>query len=153
MCNELAPYECIFNKEERKKLTAQMLKELRTAHNYTQKQVSAFIKVESTTYSTYESGRTEPPIEILVRLAYLYKVPVDMIVQKDRLYRTTQDLKATMEEAKKELENIEDLMKEDETQNEVLIAFRDTMLEMIEQLKGIATENKEVVDKIDKETE
>ena len=55
-------------------------------------------------YNGYETGRSEPPLEILVRLAYLYKVPVDLIVQKDRLYRDVTDVKEQLEQLETKLQ-------------------------------------------------
>lgn len=69
-----------------KNITGQMLHKLRKADKYTQKQIADYIHVKQGTYSTYENGRTELPIEILVRLSYLYNISIDAIVQRDRLY-------------------------------------------------------------------
>ena len=69
-----------FSVEERRAMTAQMLQELRKGKKLSQKEVAAYLGIPATTYNTYESGRTEPPIEILVRLSHLYSTPVDVIV-------------------------------------------------------------------------
>ena len=101
MENKLAPYECQFTIEERKKITAHTLQELRKAKGYSQKEVASYIQVKPATFNTYETGRTEPPIEVLVRLSYLYQTPIDYLVQKDRQYRTATDLQALLDEYKK----------------------------------------------------
>ena len=67
------------------------------------------------TYSTYENGRTELPIEILVRLSYLYNIPIDAIVQRDRLYRTQQ--------YKNRLIEIEKKVSVNEINNPMLVAM------------------------------
>ena len=85
-------YNGEFTIEQRKIMTAQVLQELRKTQKLSQKEVAAKLNIPATTYNTYESGRTEPPIEILVRLSYLYGVPVDLIVQRDRTYRTADDV-------------------------------------------------------------
>lgn len=105
--NELGPYECQFTPENRKKMIAQIMEELREGKGYSQKQVAAFIKVKPTTYNTYESGRTEPPAEILVRLSYLYDVSLDILMQKDRLYGTSEDVQSQLDELKKQKQEIE----------------------------------------------
>lgn len=92
MENLFAPYECQFSPQERKRIVAQTLRELRKLKNYSQKELAGILGLSQPGYNGYETGRTEPPLEILVRLSYLYKVPVDLIVQKDRLYRTTTDI-------------------------------------------------------------
>lgn len=85
-------YKGEFTIEQRKIMTAQVLQELRKAKKLSQKEVAAHLNIPATTYNTYESGRTEPPIEILVRLSYLYGVPIDIIVQRDRTYSTAEDV-------------------------------------------------------------
>lgn len=80
------------------------MRELRTAHKYSQKEVAALLGLSQPGYNGYETGRSEPPLEILVRLAYLYKVPVDLIVQKDRLYRDVTDVKEQLEQLETKLQ-------------------------------------------------
>lgn len=84
-------YNGEFTIEERKLMTAQALQELRKAKKLSQKEVAAYLNIPATTYNTYESGRTEPPIEILVRLSHLYGVPIDVIVQRDRTFTTAEE--------------------------------------------------------------
>lgn len=98
-------YNGEFTIEQRKAMTAEMLKELRKAKKLSQKEVAGHLNIPATTYNTYESGRTEPPIEILVRLSYLYAVPVDFIVQKDRTYRTTDELVNQLEVFSKQMKD------------------------------------------------
>ena len=124
MENKLAPYECQFTIEERKKITAHTLQELRKAKGYSQKEVASYIQVKPATFNTYETGRTEPPIEVLVRLSYLYQMPIDYLVQKDRQYRTATDLQALLDEYKKEL-------KETETSK---TAIKEMLEKMVDQL-------------------
>lgn len=96
-------YNGEFTVEERKAMTAQMLQELRKTKKLSQKEVAGQLNIPATTYNTYESGRTEPPIEILVRLSHLYGYPVDVIVQRDRTYETADDVGKQMAEVKDEL--------------------------------------------------
>ena len=88
----LVEYKGEFTVEERKLMTAEMLRELRKTRKLSQKEVAGKLNIPATTYNTYESGRSEPPIEILVRLSHLYGMPIDMIVQRDRTYRTADDV-------------------------------------------------------------
>ena len=101
-------YNGEFTNEQRKIMTAQALQELRKAMKLSQKEVAAKLNIPATTYNTYESGRTEPPIEILVRLSYLYDVPVDVIVQRDRTYKTADDVGKQMAEFKEQLEKLDE---------------------------------------------
>ena len=108
MNDELSPYGFQFTVEERKRVIAQILEEVIKSKGYTQKQVAAFIKVIPTTYSTYESGRTEPPAEILVRLSYLYQTSVDTLVQRNRLHRGALDIQKQLEEYQRQARLMEE---------------------------------------------
>lgn len=99
----LVEYKGEFTVEERKLMTAEMLRELRKTRKLSQKEVAGKLNIPATTYNTYESGRTEPPIEILVRLSHLYNMPIDLIVQRDRTYSNADDVAKLMAAFKTEL--------------------------------------------------
>lgn len=103
----LVAYKGEFTIEERKRMTAQVLKELRKGKKLSQKEVAAYINIPATTYNTYESGRTEPPIEILVRLSHLYELPIDVIVQRDRTYDIADDVGKQMAVFKEQLAELD----------------------------------------------
>ena len=103
-------YNGQFTIEERKAMTAEALRELRKYKKLSQKEVAAYLNIPATTYNTYESGRTEPPIEILVRLSYLYSVPVDFLVQRNRTYRTSDDIGRQIAAFKDEIAEIDQLI-------------------------------------------
>lgn len=105
-------YKGEFTIEQRKIMTAQVLQELRKAKKLSQKEVAAYLNIPATTYNTYESGRTEPPIEILVRLSYLYGMSIDIIVQRDRTYTTAEDVGKKMAAFKEELAEFDKLILE-----------------------------------------
>lgn len=107
-----ATYNGEFTIEERKAMTAQVLQELRKVKKMSQKEVAAYLNIPATTYNTYESGRTEPPIEILVRLSYLYGVSVDFIVQRERTYRTADDLSKQVADFRDQLAELDQALKE-----------------------------------------
>lgn len=132
MENKLNPYECQFTIEERKRITAHTLQELRKEKGYQQKEVAGYIKIKPTTYNTYETGRTEPPIEVLVRLSYLYQIPIDTLVQKDRLYRTSTEVTELLNEYKQQLKEIEKQLQEEN--DPYLIAMKNALEKMVEQL-------------------
>lgn len=106
MENMQIAYKGEFTVEQRKIMTAQALQELRKAQKLSQKEVAAYLNIPATTYNTYESGRTEPPIEILVRLSHLYSMPIDFIVQRDRTYGTADDVGRQMAEVKAVMQEI-----------------------------------------------
>lgn len=83
MDNIFFSYDCNFSISERKSLTAFKLRILRRTYGYSQKDVARLIHVNPATLSTYETGRTEPPFEILIRLSFLYHVSLDYFVSRD----------------------------------------------------------------------
>lgn len=56
------------------------LKELRTENNFTQERVAVYLSIRQNTYSQYEKGVHEIPLESLVKLAELYNTSVDFIL-------------------------------------------------------------------------
>ena len=148
MENKLSPYECQFTVEERKRITAHTLQEVRKSKGMQQKEVANYIQVKPTTYNTYETGRTEPPIEVLVRLSYLYEIPIDHLVQKQRLYKTSSDLEEVLKEYKNELKEIEKQLLEDNDPTK--IAMKEALEKMVEQLI-VLNQQKEIQDAINKD--
>lgn len=65
----------------KKTLIATKLKELRTAHGYNQDYVASAVGVVRQTYSHYETGKRAPNPEILFKLAGLYNISVDDLLQ------------------------------------------------------------------------
>lgn len=100
-------YNGEFTVEQRKIMTAQAIQELRKGKKLSQKEVAAYLNIPATTYNTYESGRTEPPIEILVRLSHLFEMPIDVIVQRDRTYTTAEDVGKQMVAFKEQLAELD----------------------------------------------
>jgi len=60
-----------------------LIKQLRRQNNLTQQQVADFLHIDRSTYAYYESGRTKTSVEILLRLARLYKITLGQIVGED----------------------------------------------------------------------
>lgn len=56
------------------------LKELRQENGKTQKQIADYLNIKQNTYSQYENGKRQIPIEALMRLADLYAVSVDYLL-------------------------------------------------------------------------
>jgi len=138
MKNPMAPYEGQFDNQQRRAFIAESLRECRKAFGRPQKEVAALIGISPQTYNGYEMGRNEPPAEILVRLSYLYNVPINLLVQRDRLalsfYETASLLEANFEKFSDNFKNsLED--------NEGLQLQLDMLLEEMKKLtdasKGI----------------
>ena len=98
MKNNAVTYNNLFTVPERKEMIADMLKIYRQINKFTQLEIAEKLGINAQTYATYERGRNEPPAEILVRLSYLYNVPVDLLIQRDNLYKDKNSAKKTVKE-------------------------------------------------------
>ena len=59
------------------------LKELRKERKLTQEQVANYLNLAQSTYQHYENGRAEPSIETLFKLADLYQVTLDYLLERE----------------------------------------------------------------------
>lgn len=138
--NPFEPYECIFTEAERKQLVSQSLTSLRKGKNLSQKEVAAVLGISQATYSTYERGRTEPPLELLVRLSYFYGVSLDVIAQRDRLLRNAADAQKQIEEAKRQMQELLGVGEEN-PEAKALLEAMSGLLEATERLQNASTMN------------
>lgn len=60
--------------------THEILKKLRIDYGYTQQNLADLLKIDRSAYTYYESGKTNPSIDKLIRLANLYGVTVDKLL-------------------------------------------------------------------------
>ena len=58
------------------------LKELRIENNCTAAKLASYLNYGGTAISNYESGRNEPSIDILIKIAEYFDVSVDYLVGK-----------------------------------------------------------------------
>ncbi len=56
------------------------VRDLREDKDLTQKQMADFLQIHQTTYSDYEIGNLNIPVEVLIKLAKYYKTSIDYIV-------------------------------------------------------------------------
>ena len=56
------------------------IKNMREDHDLTQKQVAEYLNIKQNTYSQYENGQRQLPLECLIALAKLYKTSTDYIL-------------------------------------------------------------------------
>lgn len=61
------------------------LKKLRLKQHYTQKDVADILGVTRATISGYEQGVAEPPADILIKLASIYKCTTDYILGMSKM--------------------------------------------------------------------
>lgn len=150
--NPLSPYEKQIDIKDRKLIIAEMIKEMRKVKGYTQKQVADFIGVPQTTYSGYEQAKNETPAEILVRLSFLYDLPVDLIIGRDRFYISTgEDLQKQINDMNMALDKMaQGLANGEFMQNQDAKMFADSLITSIKQLTKAMEEQNEIQSKINK---
>ena len=56
------------------------IKDLREDHDLTQRQVADYLNIKQNTYSQYETGTRQIPVEVLIELASLYKTSTDYLL-------------------------------------------------------------------------
>ena len=56
------------------------IRSLRIDNGYTQKQIAEYLNVKQNTYSQYEIGVLNYPIDVLIKLADFYHVSVDYLL-------------------------------------------------------------------------
>lgn len=57
------------------------LREIREENGVTQKRLAEYLHIRQNTYSQYENGQRQLPIETLIELAKFYKVSTDYILE------------------------------------------------------------------------
>ena len=72
----------------------EILKKLRTLHNYSQSYVAEYLKISRQMYIKYESGEVEPSVKVVTDLCHLYKVSYDTILgEQDYLQEKSDESK------------------------------------------------------------
>lgn len=56
------------------------IRDLREDNDLTQCEIAAFLHIKQNTYSQYENGLRQPPIDILISLAGFYNTSVDYLL-------------------------------------------------------------------------
>jgi len=60
------------------------IRNLREDVDQTQTQLAEYLNVKQTTYSKYELGKINIPVEVLIKLADYYDVTIDYIVGRSK---------------------------------------------------------------------
>ena len=76
------------------KTTSELLKDLRTDRDMTQKSIAAMLGISQQRYSKYESGRHDVPLRVLVMLATYYQVSTDFLLGRTASRRNVDALNA-----------------------------------------------------------
>lgn len=58
-----------------------ILRELRTYHDYKQKDISSYLNITSQAYSNYERNQRTPDIEVMYKIAEFYNITLDQLVR------------------------------------------------------------------------
>ena len=56
------------------------IRDLREDSDLTQKDIAEYLHIRQNTYSQYENGKRQLPIDVLIKLADFYKVTTDYIL-------------------------------------------------------------------------
>ncbi len=63
------------------------IRDLREDNDLYQRQVAKQLGIDQSTYSNYESGRINVPLDMVIRLADLYKVNIDYLLGRTSISR------------------------------------------------------------------
>lgn len=129
-----------FTVDERKTFIAESLTELRKLKGWAQKEVADAIGVSQATYSAYERARNEPNAEMLVRLANLYGVTVDVILQRDRRVANFDHVEDQIVDLKEQIAELENLRGK----------IPDQMIDIMQNLGTLIDEVGKVTDELSK---
>ena len=73
----------------------QRIRDLREDENLTQKEVAAKLYDSQQHYQLYESGKREPPFDVVIRIAQIYNVSLDYIAgrtnDKGGMHKNTEE--------------------------------------------------------------
>ncbi len=58
----------------------QRIRDLREDHDLSQEEMAEYLNIHQTTYSNYEIGRTNVPVEVMGKLADFYGTSVDYLM-------------------------------------------------------------------------
>lgn len=61
----------------------EVLRKLRLHHGFYQRELTAYLSIDRSTYAYYESGKATPPLNVLLKLSDLYKVTLDFLVGRE----------------------------------------------------------------------
>lgn len=74
-------------------MLGEKMKLIRNYNGYSQRQIAEILKIERSTYASYETGRNRPDIFAVQRFAKIFNVSVDYILSLDdiNIYRLRDD--------------------------------------------------------------
>lgn len=66
---------------------ANVIRENRRLNNWSQDELANILKVSKQSVSNWEDGKNYPPIDILITLSDLFKIPLDQLVKEDEDFK------------------------------------------------------------------
>ena len=99
---------------------SEKVKQLRIECNWTQSQVAAHLNIEQSSYAGYESGKRQPRLDTLVKIAELYNVSCDYLLREG--FQKSPDSIRVIEQKQEEKEKTDPLPDGGET---LIDAFRE----------------------------
>jgi transcriptional regulator with XRE-family HTH domain len=103
----------------------EVLKELRSFHGYTQKEISKQLNITSQAYSNYEKNKRTPDVEMMYKIAHFYGKTIDQLISycytkqfedsrnygaKRSLYRVVSDSGITIPITAKQAKMVTDIL-------------------------------------------
>ena len=101
----------------------EFLKRIRNTAGYTQQNIADLLGVDRSTYSYYETGKTEPNIRQLKKIARLYDLPLDDLV--NCRYAPKETAVASAEPAEQSLIGLNRFRMLDREEQFLLLSYRD----------------------------
>lgn len=68
-------------------MTFENIRNLREDADKTQTEIAEYLNIKQTTYSKYELGKINVPIEMLIKIADYYDVSLDYLVGRKRKHK------------------------------------------------------------------
>lgn len=141
----------MYRKKEKLPILSQRLRILRKTADMTQQQLSDLLHVERCTYAFYETGKSRPDLGLLLRIARIYKVSADTLIDpdKDPFGITEGVVTGTLADPTKNdhLRGAIYLSQRDKSEKEMLVLFRqldaDQQLEVLSDLTRKLTQSEE----------
>ena len=123
----------------------QRLRSLREKCGFTQEQVAKTLNIDRSSYTYYETGKTEPSIASLIKLSNLFKVPVEDLLGSECTSQTVmKDSKPAKRTPAKTAENTSHIFDLDKQEKQILCYYRSMDPEkkqrMMELLENLAKE-------------
>ena len=91
-------------------ILGQMISKLREDKNYTQKELAKQLNITAGCLSKYETGRSEPPLSIVVQIADLFEVSVDYLLGRNTIKLNYTELKKEYSKAVTGFDMINDML-------------------------------------------